>query len=72
MTNKIEKDIPVPATTRLRKYPFADMQPGDSVFFPGEDINSRPYRAAMTLGKRRGWKFVARRERNGIRIWRAE
>ena len=69
---KIEKNIPVPESTRARKYPFLEMDVGDSVYFEGEKINGRAYRAAMTTGRRWNQKFVARKENEGIRIWRAE
>jgi len=69
---EIEKDVPVPVSTRSRKYPFLDMAEGDSVFFVGEKINGRAYRAAMSTGRRHDQKFVARKEDDGLRIWRAE
>jgi hypothetical protein len=43
---------------------------GDSVFFPNEQINGKAYRAAKSCGDRNGRTFVARREGDGIRIWR--
>jgi hypothetical protein len=67
---KIETDIPLPKSSRARKYPFLDMAVGNSVYFDGEDVNGRAYRAAMSTGKRHDQKFVARREDNGLRIWR--
>jgi hypothetical protein len=30
---KIETDIPVPMSTRSRKYPFLDMQVGESIWY---------------------------------------
>jgi hypothetical protein len=69
---EIEKDVPVPISNRARKYPFLDMAVGDSVFFAGEKVNGRAYRAAMSTGRRHDQKFVARKGDNGLRIWRAE
>ena len=62
----------MPTSKRSRKYPFLDMAVGDSVFFDGEEVNGKAYRAAMSTGTRHDLRFVARRENNGLRIWRAE
>jgi hypothetical protein len=48
------------------------MNINESVFFVGEDINGRAYRAAMTCGARHKKRFIARRESDGIRVWRSE
>jgi len=69
---KIETDVPVPVSTRSRKYPFLDMAIGDSVVFEGEEVNGKAYRAAMSTGTRHEMRFVARREGEALRIWRAE
>ena len=69
---KIETDVPLPESSRARKYPFLEMSVGESVYFEGEEVNGRAYRAAMSTGRRHNQKYVARREDNGLRIWRAE
>jgi hypothetical protein len=46
------------------------MEVGESVAYPGEDLNGRAYRAAKSCGDRHNKKFIARREGDGIRIWR--
>jgi hypothetical protein len=69
---KIETDVPLPESSRARKYPFLEMSVGESVYFDGEEVNGRAYRAAMSTGRRHNQKYVARREDNGLRIWRAE
>ena len=38
---KIDKDIPVPKSTRARKWPFLDMEIGDSVYFEEEQVNGK-------------------------------
>jgi len=68
---KIETDVPVPMSTRSRKYPFLDMQVGESIWFD-EQVNGRAYRSALSTGTRHNLKFVARKEDSGIRIWRSE
>tara|TARA_R110000868_G_scaffold323777_1_gene584696 strand:+ start:759 stop:971 length:213 start_codon:yes stop_codon:yes gene_type:complete len=69
---KIENDVPMPISTRARKYPFLEMNFGDSIHFEEEKVNGRAYRAAMSTGTRHGMKFTARRENGGLRIWRTE
>ena len=69
---KIETDVPLPDSSRARKYPFLEMEVGQSVLFEDEEVNGRAYRAAMSTGRRHNQKYVARREDNGLRIWRAE
>ena len=69
---RIEKGVPIPNGDRIRKYPFGNMQVGDSAFFPGEKVNGRAYRASRSMGTRNNTKFVARPEADGIRIWRTE
>ena len=69
---KIDKDIPVPKSTRARKWPFLDMEIGDSVYFEDEEVNGKAYRAASSTGLRHERKYISRREDNGLRIWRSE
>ena len=74
----IDKSIPVPENAGriggIKKYPFADMQVGDSVFFAGEKIGRRcnPYLAAQQVAIRHGMKFCGRSIDGGVRIWRIE
>jgi hypothetical protein len=72
MQMQIETDVPLPEFLRSTKYPFSHMAVNESVFFSGEAINGRAYRAAMTCGARHKKRFVVRREGDGIRVWRAE
>ena len=65
----IEKDIPVPRSTRQRKYPFVDMEPGQSAFFE-EKLGGKAYKAANAVGQRYNRKYIGRKENGGIRIWR--
>lgn len=66
MTVTIETGIPVPASRKTEKWPFADMSVGDS-FFTTKLIAKN---AAMNYQRRHGVKFSSRREADGIRIWR--
>ena len=69
---KIDNDVPMPKATRSTKYPFRDMAVGESVFFDNEPkaSQSNPAISAHVLAKREGKKFAARKEDNGVRIWR--
>ena len=71
---KIEKHIPLPLQPQPRgrraKYPFGQMDVGDS-FFSDEDRN-RLAAASSHAGSRHGKKFIIRSVDGGFRIWRAE
>lgn len=79
---KIEKGIPAPKQKNTSKYPFADMEVGDSVYVDGQrssynqavkdgaKFSALP--TAHQYGKRSGKKFTGRNEGSGVRIWRIE
>lgn len=71
---KIDTSIGKPRSSAgaPRKYPFADMGVGDSIFFHGERIGTscKPYLAAQQIGLRAGMKFSGRTVDGGVRIWR--
>jgi len=69
---KIEKGIKIPVTyDQYSKYPFRDMEVGDS-FKLDKDTNLPAIRASAThYGKRNGGKkFSIRKFENGYRCWR--
>ncbi len=66
---EIEKNVPVPEQGGRSQYPFADMQVGDSFFAEGKKPEQLQ-NAATHWRKKKGWKFAARKESNGARIWR--
>ncbi|MXO67764.1 hypothetical protein GRI72_02815 [Altererythrobacter marinus] len=72
---KIEKGIEMPASHRaMRRYPFADMEVGDSFAVPvndGED-DMTVRSAAWDYGRRHGMKFTGRllRDEGVLRVWR--
>jgi hypothetical protein len=84
MSIAIDKNIPAPAGTRGRpaRYPFADMEVGDSFAVPlagetwgkgtSDKAVSRLSNASNSFGKRNNWKFVTRsRKAEGVvRCWR--
>jgi hypothetical protein len=77
---KIEKNVPLPTTDVANgdpKYPFADMEPGDSFFIPCPDkeraaIKSRVDSSIHDHVRRRKLtcKFLSRRVEGGVRVWR--
>jgi hypothetical protein len=75
MTFVIEKNIPVTSGKMLAKYPFNDLEIGDSFLIPSSDDDVRDRRRASAAVQRqthvikRG-KYVTRRVEGGIRIWR--
>ena len=70
----IEKNIPLPERkSREIKYPFADMQVGDS--FYAEKGWQTVYNASTYFRKTRkllNWKFRCAPEGDGCRIWRVK
>ncbi len=73
MSFEIEKGVPMPPTGPARlKYPFANMQPGDSFAVPSEDGN-RLRAAASFYGIQKGWILTCRRQPDGsVRCWRVK
>ena len=69
---QIDKGIPFHARTPRSKYPFADMEPGDSILF-----QERPKAESARISSRRfmalnqpTWVFEMRRVEDGWRLWR--
>lgn len=62
-------DIP-PSRTR---YPFSEMEPGDSILFPTEKKAISARVAAVRYAERHNpaWRFTLRRVEGGWRLWRA-
>jgi len=73
MQFKIDSHIPLP-TGKATKWPFVNLEVGDSVYIEGEDLNGRAIRAArMVTFRSKGEKvFVGRLENTGVRIWRKQ
>lgn len=70
---EIEKGIEMPDRPlgKPPKYPWREMEVGDSFFVP--NMNTADFGGgASTAGKRLGKKFSCRREGNGVRVWRVE
>jgi len=70
---EIEKNVPLQGTKRGAppKYPFGEMEVGDSFFVPGKTPKS--IGASMANWARRyGVRFAARSVDGGVRVWRVE
>lgn len=71
---KIEKGVPITGSRGVKgswKYPFANMQIGDSFVVPDcprDRIDGAIYKARRVLG----WSFAKRKEGTGYRVWRVE
>jgi len=73
MSYEIKKDVPMPDFTRGRayKYPWAEMEIGDSIFLPSieTDRACSSYRNyARRMGN--GVKFKRKQQGNEVGIWR--
>lgn len=70
---KIEKNIPVPPLRDTHsKYPFGEMNIGDSIFVPhkaGAGVNP-VVSAAAYYGNKNNKKFTTKNEEKGTRVWR--
>ena len=73
MTFVIEKDIPIGQQVRKSKYPFAQMDNGDSFVIPldGKD----PQRVASALhnhARHQNVRIATRQTENGVRVWKID
>ena len=72
---EIEKGIPMSSTHgrgRPSKYPFREMEPGDSFFVAGQAPRDGASSAARVFAHRKGQKFSTETVEGGVRIWRVE
>ena len=63
----LDKDVPLPEARK--RYPYREMEVGDSFFVEGggiQNICNQNYRTGKKLGK----SFIARKEEGGVRVWR--
>lgn len=63
---KIDKNVPIPANRN--KYPFRDMDVGDSFLIEGDLAKTRG--AATNWGKANNKKFSIQNTEEGYRCWR--
>ena len=71
----IEQNVPIPpAKGGAPRYPFKDLQVGDSVLHPctATADKTRALKAAFRCAEYHGWRITSRRLSEGVRIWRIE
>ncbi len=66
---RVERGIPLPGVKTAPKYPWDTMAVGDSFLSPGVNLESMRAQVAHA-GNRRGYRFIARSEGDGVRVWR--
>lgn len=75
---KIQKGIPIPVRQGRKKYPFREIEVGDSVLFKNYSkermtfISNSGRAFAAKSGDCTHYKFLTRKEGNNIRIWRVK
>jgi len=68
---KIDKEIPPPQRKKRNTYPYRKMDVGES-FFVGDVNISLMCNNNYRISRATGMRFIARREGNGVRVWRIE
>lgn len=71
MSLAIEKGIPLPEERKRNVYPYQAMEVGESFLVPEAKMQivcNSNYR----VSKATGMKFTARKEGNGVRVWRIQ
>ena len=66
---KIEKNVPIPPSSKMGRFPYDELDVGDSFIASNvklASVCSSNYR----VGKRLGRKFIARQENGDVRVWR--
>jgi len=66
---RVEKGVALPVARVERKYPHEDMEVGDSFFLTGVNMQV-VLNANWRAQKKSGRRFTARKEGEGIRVWR--
>ena len=65
----IESSVPIPEDRVVRRYPHGEMEVGDSFFI--KDVGLQVVlNANWRAGKRLQRKFIARKDGEGVRVWR--
>ena len=68
---EIEKNVPIPANPKANRFPYHELEVGDSFLVTGvkpSSIHGSNYRMSKKLGK----VFIGRKEGESIRVWRTE
>lgn len=68
---EIEKNVPIPPSQKAGRFPYEELDVGDSFKVSGiklQSVCNSNYRA----WKKTGRKFTARQEEDGVRVWRVQ
>jgi len=68
----IDKGIPMPRRgcgERERKYPFLEMEPGDSFLIPDGEVDRNQRQTCANSAAAYGKKIAVRRVAGGLRVW---
>jgi len=68
---KVEKNIPIPKYSREHKYPWDEMDVGDS-FYVSQESAAGARASASSRAKDGHGKYASRTVEDGCRIWRIE
>lgn len=68
---KIDKGIPIQKFNSLTKYPWAEMEVGDSFFVPGTRV-TRLNGSKAYWERKLSTKYITRTKEGGVRVWRIE
>jgi len=71
VTIEVDKNIPIPPEKKRNVYPYKVMNVGESFYIPDGKLQivcNANYRSGKQLGR----KFIARKENEGVRVWRTE
>lgn len=71
MSIAIDRGIPLPEVKKFNHYPYKTMQVGESFFVPGVSVKLMCNNNGR-MNKITGMKFTARKEKDGVRVWRIE
>lgn len=69
---KIEKSVPIPPRSRASKYPFEQMEKGDSFVIPAADNKSltSARSSVYAAATKQKVKVATRVDDKGLRVWR--
>lgn len=67
----VDKGLPIPHAATRQRYPWKEMDIGDS-FFVADGNQKSIACAAYQATARLGWRFITRTVDGGIRVWRTQ
>lgn len=71
MSIAIDRGIPLPEVRKFNNYPYKEMKVGESFFVPAISVKLM-CNNNIRMNKSTGMKFTARKEKDGVRVWRIE